>query len=349
MELTFASLFLLEFVGKAYAWGWMLFSRNADHDDVYWNFFDFTVVSFMWLEIAVELNIIPASNVQGVSILRILRILRLVRVVKVMRTLKFFRELRLMILAISKGSLCLIWVVGVLNTAFYIFGVSLTQGANDLCPGANPEANSDLDKLCHHFGTLPRSILSLYAAMSGGISWIELFHALNPLGYMYLMIFLFYTLFSILAVGNIITGIFVDSAVQSSTSDQASVIEAEMQKLERYVEDIHSVFTDLDANDSGTVAATEFEQVVKCEKMAAYFKALGLDITDVRSLFLLMDKDGTGAIDIQEFLVGCMRLRGEAKSLDLAKLALQTEWVMETLDNVRNILKESLHQEREHQ
>jgi len=288
----------------------------------------------MWLELAMELQIIPESEVSSVSILRILRILRLVRVVKIIRTLKFFRELRLMILAISKGSLCLIWVIGVLGTAFYIFGVGLTQGANDKCPGYNPLEQEDLIPLCDNFGTLPKSILSLYAAMSGGISWLDLLWALAPLGAIYMSIFLFYTMFAIFAVVNIITGIFVESAMASSVSDHDSIVEGEMQKLEEYVQSIHKVFLDLDQDASGTIAVREFEQVVKSDKMAAYFNALGLEITDVKSLFALMDRDRTGAIDIEEFLVGCLRLKGEARSLDLAKLALQTEWMMETLENI---------------
>jgi len=338
LEIIFATLFSVEFLAKAYAWGCKMFSRSPENHDFYWNLFDLTVVLFMWLEIAMELEIIPASEVSSVSILRILRILRLVRIVKILRTLTFFRELRLMIEAIQRGSFCLIWVVGLLVTAFYIFGVSLTQGANDQCPGYadkedGPEKEA-LAKLCFNFGSIASSILSLYAAMSGGVSWIELYYAVLPLGFMYIVIFLFYSIFSIFAVANIITGIFVDSAMKSSISDQESMVEEEMRRREEYVNSIHKVFLDLDADGSGTIAVREFEQVVKSNKMAAYFHALGLEITDVKSLFALMDRDRTGAIDIEEFLVGCLRLKGEARSLDLAKLALQTEWMMETLENI---------------
>jgi len=334
VEITFAILFMGELLGKFYAWGCGLFSRA--NPDLYWNIFDLMVVSFMWLELAMELNIIPTSEVSNVSILRILRILRLVRVVKIMRTLKFFRELRLMILAISKGSFCLVWVMGVLNTAFYIFGVSLTQGANDLCPGSKYEeaGQEALKSLCENFGTLPRSCFSLYAAMSGGISWTELWYALVPLGPIYMSIFLFYTFFSIFAVANIITGIFVDSAMATSKNDHDTIVEEEMQKREEYVNSIYKVFMDLDNDGSSTITVSELEQVVKSDKMAALFAAIGLEINDVKSLFALLDRDRTGAIDIEEFLVGCLRLKGEARSLDLAKLSFQTEWIMETLENI---------------
>jgi hypothetical protein len=335
-EISFAVLFTGEFIGKTYAWGCRLFSKVSENPDLYWNIFDLVVVMFMWLEIFMELGVIPPSDVSNMSILRILRILRLVRIVKVLRTMGTFRELRLMISAIAKGSFCLVWVIGVLGAAFYIFGVSLTQGANDVCPGLKFEEGVPHDSklLCETFGTLGKSILTLYAAMSGGISWLDLHYALIPLGPVYVIIFLFYTIFSIFAIANIITGIFVDSAMQSSISDHESVIENQKREMEEYVQSIYQVFMDLDLDSSGTIAVREFEQVVKSDKMAAYFHALGLEITDVKSLFALMDRDRTGAIDIEEFLMGCLRLKGEARSLDLAKLSLQTEWIMECLDNL---------------
>ena len=35
---------------------------------------------------------------------------------------------------------------------------------------------------------------------------------------------------------------------------------------------------------------------------------------DVWGLFLLLDADGNGAVDLDEFVNGCMQLRGPAKS-----------------------------------
>jgi len=55
VEITFATLFLLEFLGKVYAWRWKLFDKGA-HDDLYWNVFDLFVVSFMWLTQACQVH-----------------------------------------------------------------------------------------------------------------------------------------------------------------------------------------------------------------------------------------------------------------------------------------------------
>jgi len=345
-ELVFGTLFLFELLGKVFAYGRFLI---IDNRDVLWNVFDIIIVSFMWVEISMELGLLPMSSMSNVSVLRILRVMRLVRVVKIIRTVKFFRELRLMILAISRGSLCLVWVIGVLGTAYYIFGVGITQGSVEFCnPGYDGAAFDEA--LCIHFGSLGSSILSLYAAMAGGISWIELLWALQPLGAMYMGIFIFYTAFAIFAVVNIITGIFVDSALQSSQRDQDSIIQEQMHEKEEYMNQIHTMFVALDKDKSGTVGCEEFEQLVQNPKMVANFHALGLEISDVQCLFDLLDKGRTGEIDVKEFLGGCLRLKGEAKSLDLAKLQLQSEklqfqseWIIGALQDIQHLVQLAHH------
>lgn len=58
-----------------------------------------------------------------------------------------------------------------------------------------------------------------------------------------------------------------------------------------------------------------------------YFEALELSIDDVWTFFRLLDGDDGQEIDVEEFIYGCMRLRGEAKALDLAKLMHSHAWL----------------------
>merc|ERR1712194_930483 len=52
-------------------------------------------------------------------------------------------------------------------------------------------------------------------------------------------------------------------------------------------------------------------------QLYAYFEALDLEVDDARAFFRLLDVDGSGHIDIDEFCDGCMKLKGEARSFDL--------------------------------
>merc|ERR1712039_328640 len=49
--------------------------------------------------------------------------------------------------------------------------------------------------------------------------------------------------------------------------------------------------------------------------------------SDAWTLFQLLDADGTYTIDIEEFVMGCTRLRGSAKSIDIAKVIADGRWL----------------------
>lgn len=46
-------------------------------------------------------------------------------------------------------------------------------------------------------------------------------------------------------------------------------------------------------------------------------ESLGISTDDVWTLFMLIDNDDSGMVDIEEFVSGCMQLRGPAKSLQV--------------------------------
>jgi len=73
---------------------------------------------------------------------------------------------------------------------------------------------------------------------------------------------------------------------------------------------------------------------MKDERVVAYLSAFGLDITEVQTLFLLLDRDQKGVIDIDDFLLGCMRLKGGAKTLDVAKMQYDCEWIVHNLETL---------------
>merc|ERR1712032_280102 len=133
---------------------------------------------------------------------------------------------------------------------------------------------------------------------------------------------------------NIVTGVFVESAMQSGIHDRDTIVQEEMLEKEAYVEKIKLCFQELDVGKNGTVGLQEFEQAVSDPKVVVLINALGLDITDVQTLFLLLDRDQSGIIDIEEFLVGCLRLKGEARTLEIAKLQIEVEFLVHAVDNI---------------
>merc|ERR1719199_1840014 len=83
---------------------------------------------------------------------------------------------------------------------------------------------------------------------------------------------------------------------------------------------MREVFREANGGITGVMTWEMFESQLDKRNMQEYFRAIDVDPSEARGLFRLLDLDGSGAIDAEEFLSGCLRLRGPAKALDLALL-----------------------------
>jgi len=330
-ENVFCAIFLLELLARLASEGFKMYIAT----DWSWNLFDSVVVATMVAErIASWVSGSNIEELSDISIWRVMRVVRVVRILNVIRVMRFFCELRMMVTSIMRSTKSLIWVVLILSVVFYIFGICLVQGVVAFCRSEDKWDSSDTVVLRDYFGTLDRSFLALFQAMAGGVSWGELLDSLRPLPFAYTVIFLFFIAFAIFGVVNIVTAVFVENAIHNGISDRDTLVEDEMKEKKKYVEKIKVLFQDLDFDGGGTIGLEEFNQAVSDPQTVALINAIGLDITDVQSLFLLLDRDQSGVIDIEEFLVGCLRLKGEARALDFAKVELEMDFLVQAIDNI---------------
>merc|ERR1712217_713932 len=109
------------------------------------------------------------------------------------------------------------------------------------------------------------------------------------------------------------------------------------QKVE-FVETMQRVFEELDTNGSGTLSLEEFERQMDDENVLTFLSTLELDIDQVRTLLTLLDLDQNGEVDIEEFITGCLRLKGRAKSLDMAILQYQIEFMLHSVTSMSKAL-----------
>merc|ERR1712110_179503 len=96
-----------------------------------------------------------------------------------------------------------------------------------------------------------------------------------------------YIAFATLVMLNLVTGIFVESAQTNIREDKDHEI----------VNQVKELFLAGDENQSGSITWKEFEKQLQNPKMAVFFKAVDLDMTEARSLFKLLDIHGTGEIN----------------------------------------------------
>eukprot|EP00439_Symbiodinium_sp_Y106_P076495 s326_g15.t1 len=84
---------------------------------------------------------------------------------------------------------------------------------------------------------------------------------------------------------------------------------------------LQNMFLALDTSGDGLLSWDEFNEAISSPKMAFWMSQLELESSDLKSLFTLLD-GGDGLISVNEFMEGATRLRGPAKSIDVAKLLM---------------------------
>jgi len=122
--------------------------------------------------------------------------------------------------------------------------------------------------------------------------------------------------------------------MQRSQCDREMVVQKEIEQKGEFVTIMQQVFDELDTNNSGALSLEEFEKHIEDERVMAYLRTLEIEVSQVRTLFTLLDVDKTGEVDIEEFVGGCLRLRGGATNMDLAVLKYQVEWILKDVKSL---------------
>merc|ERR1712048_425562 len=139
-------------------------------------------------------------------------------------------------------------------------------------------------------------------------------------------------MFSVL---NIVTGVFVENAIQHAAADRDIKIDREKKKLESISSEVRDLMIELDVNGDNQIEEAEFVEGLKKDSLQMLFKHLGIDASDLPTLWQELDTNKDGAVDLDEFMRGCMAINAHGKSAgiqtQIANLGLQSKNQMVSL------------------
>lgn len=292
-------------------------------EDKYWNYFDSALVMESLFTVISTLLAGGEGGGSKLSFLRIFRVFRLVRVVRVVRSVKALARLRTMIFAILNSFVDLLWAFLVVILILLVFGIvfatPVTQYFDEVdLTDAEQMTKAQLVHLL--FGSMFEMMMSLWSAVSGGNDWMTYGEILRklPSGEMYFMVFNFYIAFCVVGLFNVVTGVFVDSAVCCRTGDE--VVAGYLEDLKNTTAEIKGFFKEADKDGSGTLSFEEFQDHMKNPAVKAYFSGLDIDPEEAGIIFTILDGDKSKEILIDEFVNGTMKLKGSATKLDMMAL-----------------------------
>merc|ERR1740121_501202 len=229
-----------------------------------------------------------------------------------------------MVYSILRSAPSLCWSMLVIIMIIYIFCIFMVQNVSEYLFQEGPDVNN-YEKLQDHWGSLTEGHYTLYQVMTGGISWGEVSNPLITIHWSNGVVIAFFVFFTVLVVSNIITGIFVDVAIQGAQNDREEAISEELHSKKNTAWRLKAIFDEADTDGSGAITFDEFERHLSDRRVRAHLASLGLEVDKAESLFRLLDVDDSNSIGLQEFVVGCVRLKGGAKSIDLITLMYENK------------------------
>jgi len=170
---------------------------------------------------------------------------------------------------------------------------------------SHPEDETEMQKF---YGSMSDAILFFFAAVTGGISWLEIVSPLKRVSPLIPILFSLYVGFAILVMLNLVTGVFVDSAHQMRESDEERQLTESLRRCS------HEVGIEVDE----LISEKQFEDLLKNKSMCTYLDKHSLPRKTVYEYFCLISGK-KGRLSVQDFLGRCFKLKGLGAAIELAK------------------------------
>eukprot|EP00929_Paragymnodinium_shiwhaense_P101221 TRINITY_DN64138_c0_g1_i1.p1 TRINITY_DN64138_c0_g1~~TRINITY_DN64138_c0_g1_i1.p1 ORF type:complete len:707 (+),score=170.77 TRINITY_DN64138_c0_g1_i1:126-2246(+) len=304
---------------NAVCWMWFVFETTIRvivyrYGFFYWinNWLDLILTMSQTIEVLEDLLLGMGLAREGVAWLedhglRVCRMCRIIRVFRILRVLHMNEDLGWLVQSIGKSMKNLLWTLILVFVMTYGFGVLLTHLVLDYrINHTTPLDAAAEEELERFYGDVGRSMLYLYEAISEGIHWGDLLDPLTEAISPSIAIgFVLYTAFVSFAMMNVITSFFVDSTIRDT----------EGAKALKTCKDVWETFQKYE----GGITIDIFNSCLRTPEMEQYLASLDVsaDEAEASGFFNLLDADGSGEVDVEELVSGCVRLRGNAKQVDL--------------------------------
>mmetsp|Transcript_20770 Transcript_20770/g.37824 ORF Transcript_20770/g.37824 Transcript_20770/m.37824 type:complete len:764 (-) Transcript_20770:15-2306(-) len=279
-----------------------------------WNLLD----AFVTVTAIAEMIIEWISSDSGAAI-----VLRLLRLVRLLRFLRCVSEMRKLILSLVSSLMTLLWSLVLMVLLNFFFAIFFTHSTSSYLKSGTLENNdSELDLLDRDFGSIGRSMLSLFLAITNGRAWGEYIRELHETHPLSSATFVLYVCLSVMGIMNVVTAVFVESAMRASKNYKELMLHEKLLRDKTNVKHMKIIFHSIDKDGDGVITLEELIAFIEDQDLGltSYFQALDLSARDTQTLFHLLDTAGSGMVDIEEFCDGCMRLGGPATSFDLNTL-----------------------------
>jgi voltage-gated sodium channel len=333
IEILFALVFLAELCARVYVHHFAFFKTAM-------NCFDALLVALTILDTFI---LSPMSSGGSVRVVGALRVIRMMRLVRLVRLLPRFKELWLIVNGLAHSLKTLAWVSLLLSVTLYFFAIFATQqiGQNDEIYNEYFETSKGAWDHEKYFGTVPRAMFSLFQICTLD-RWSEniVRHVRkNQNGMEWLFVsFICFATFGLL---NLVIGVVVENTLASAKVNETKMKKKREKDRMRVLNHLREFFEQSDEDGSGTLTMEEIQQAMKDPEALNKLKLIDLPLDDPNEIFTLLDVDQSGELSIDEFISGCMRIKGNAKSKDLLAVQIAVDTLGSKFQDLTEALNEA--------
>jgi hypothetical protein len=176
-------------------------------------------------------------------------------------------------------------------------------------------------KLDDHWNGMAASVMSLIYSCTGGADWADMAQPFCMLSPWLCSSYVVFVVIVILGLINITVGIFAQQAKDFYHYDPQLIVEGALADHESMRDMLYDLFDRIDIAHDGTVEFSDIKKSLQDTQIKAYFAELNIDVEmHPAQFFSMIDTDGSGLVEREEFAKACMRMKGGAKTLELVKV-----------------------------
>jgi hypothetical protein len=342
-----------------------------------WNLFDTAILAGSVFQLSFStLNMSFVRIVRLGRLMKFIRLMRLIKIFKVLHLLRFLHGVRRMILCMVGSLTSLFWAMTLIFFVLFCMSLFFMQGIEfhydskldsitnfgvcvaggdvssiwdgKLAPSeilpmltVDPIQDTQDQQIMKLYGSIPSTMITLFGTISGGAEWAVVADPVSRISSIFTFVWILFICTTMIGVLNVFTGIFVDAAMRSASEDHTTIVQAEQDEYENAVKTLREAFKSIDVDGSGTITEEEFLDLLEVQQdVSSMLHHLGLETAEATGLFRLLDDDRSGVLNIDEFISGCLALKGMAKRIDAVTLMSQNKRLAKTVLNLMEMTEE---------
>lgn len=141
-----------------------------------------------------------------------------------------------------------------------------------------------------------------------------------------------FVLFTTYGILNLVVGVIVERILAMSKQNKDRDYKRHMRDRQVALSHLRAAFEYMDEDGSGTLTLDELMKALDNPEISSRLRMVGFPMDDPEKIFMLLDVERSGELDLEQFLKGCTKMQGEAQSKDLLEVLVGVTQLGKQLD-----------------